>query len=110
MVYKHYQLKVMNNHLDADGYGIAIPPTDIPPFISSHQINGLSSKLDSAQLNQPLTLRQWRVLWEIISDLQARCARIQHEPWPCLSAQCINTMLSAAVADIARDKSNYIFH
>jgi hypothetical protein len=110
MVYKHYQLKVMNNYLSTNEFGIAIPPTDIPPFISSHQINGLGPNFDAAPFNQSLTLHQWRVLWEIISDLQARCARIQHEPWPCLSAQCMNAMLSAAVADIARDKSNYIFH
>jgi hypothetical protein len=99
----------MNNLLNTNGYSGAIPPADIPPFISSHQINALSPTLDSIQLNESLTLHQWRVLWEIISDLQARCARIQHEAWPRLSAQCMNAMLAAAVADIARDKSNHIF-
>jgi hypothetical protein len=50
------------------------------PDCMSH-ISSVRFMLEDAYSARTLTLRQWRLLWEEVSLVQARCAMVQPDAW-----------------------------
>lgn len=75
----------MKNHLSYSEFEMAIQELDFRSIDCMGQIGELRRLLEEAQTARSLTLHQWRVLWEDVSVIQARCALIQHDGWRYMS-------------------------
>lgn len=71
----------MSAHFSYSEFEIVIQSLDsVHPDCMNH-ISSIRSLLEDSYSARALTLHQWRLLWEGLSVVQARCAMIQPDGW-----------------------------